>query len=99
MSSGHDPLTDSRSGDTPVPLACGDVQTLCRLNRDRRSQSDLAVLDFINDADDIADAFHPYTAPSAPPAGPVRFEEGVEEIKLARDLVGRDSVAAARASG
>ncbi|MFG2404605.1 type I restriction endonuclease subunit R [Streptomyces brevispora] len=49
------------------------VQTLSRLNRtaDRKSQADLAVLDFVNDAEDIQDAFRPYfeeanTLPSDP---------------------------------
>jgi type I restriction enzyme, R subunit len=49
------------------------VQTLSRLNRtaERKSQSDLAVLDFVNDADDIQEAFRPYfeeamTLPSDP---------------------------------
>lgn len=49
------------------------VQTLSRLNRtaDRKSQSDLAVLDFANDAEDIQEAFRPYfeeanTLPSDP---------------------------------
>jgi type I restriction enzyme R subunit len=49
------------------------VQTLSRLNRtaDRKSQSDLAVLDFVNDAEDIKGAFQPYfeeaaTLPSDP---------------------------------
>jgi type I restriction enzyme R subunit len=49
------------------------VQTLSRLNRtaDRKSQSDLAVLDFVNDAEDIKEAFRPYfeeaaTLPSDP---------------------------------
>ncbi|MFB6875119.1 type I restriction endonuclease subunit R [Streptomyces sp. NPDC056323] len=49
------------------------VQTLSRLNRtaDRKSQADLAVLDFANDAQDIQDAFRPYfeeatTLPSDP---------------------------------
>ncbi|MFD0032104.1 type I restriction endonuclease subunit R [Streptomyces sp. NPDC127172] len=38
------------------------VQTLSRLNRtaERKSQADLAVLDFVNDADDIQAAFKPY---------------------------------------
>ncbi|MEU8269013.1 type I restriction endonuclease [Sphaerisporangium sp. NPDC049002] len=38
------------------------VQTLSRLNRtaDRKSQGDLAVLDFVNNAGDIQDAFRPY---------------------------------------
>ncbi|WP_338702289.1 type I restriction endonuclease [Streptomyces sp. Q6] len=49
------------------------VQTLSRLNRtaERKSQADLAVLDFVNDADDIQEAFRPYfeeatTLPSDP---------------------------------
>lgn len=49
------------------------VQTLSRLNRtaERKSQSDLAVLDFVNDANDIREAFLPYyeqaeTLPSDP---------------------------------
>ncbi|MEU7614769.1 DEAD/DEAH box helicase family protein [Micromonospora rifamycinica] len=49
------------------------VQTLSRLNRttDIKSQSDLAVLDFVNDAEDIREAFRPYfeeaaTLPSDP---------------------------------
>jgi type I restriction enzyme R subunit len=49
------------------------VQTLSRLNRtaDRKSQSDLAVLDFVNDAEDIKESFRPYfeeaaTLPSEP---------------------------------
>ncbi|MFC0037115.1 type I restriction endonuclease subunit R [Actinomadura rayongensis] len=49
------------------------VQTLSRLNRtaDRKSQSDLAVLDFSNDAADVQQAFRPYyeeatTLPSDP---------------------------------
>lgn len=49
------------------------VQTLSRLNRtaERKSQGDLAVLDFVNDAEEIADAFRPYfeeaeTLPSDP---------------------------------
>ncbi|MEU7400928.1 type I restriction endonuclease [Streptomyces sp. NPDC044948] len=38
------------------------VQTLSRLNRtaERKSQADLAVLDFANEAEDIQDAFRPY---------------------------------------
>ncbi|WP_433340623.1 type I restriction endonuclease subunit R [Streptomyces sp. CA-253872] len=38
------------------------VQTLSRLNRmaERKSQADLAVLDFVNDAEDIREAFRPY---------------------------------------
>ncbi|WP_263984286.1 type I restriction endonuclease [Streptomyces sp. HPF1205] len=49
------------------------VQTLSRLNRtaDRKSQADLAVLDFVNDAEDIKASFVPYfeeanTLPSDP---------------------------------
>ncbi|MEV4228932.1 DEAD/DEAH box helicase family protein [Streptomyces bobili] len=49
------------------------VQTLSRLNRtaDRKSQADLAVLDFVNEAEDIKESFHPYfeeanTLPSDP---------------------------------
>ncbi|MES9541341.1 type I restriction endonuclease [Actinomadura sp. NPDC000600] len=49
------------------------VQTLSRLNRtaDRKSQTDLAVVDFVNDAEEIQDAFRPYyeeamTLPSDP---------------------------------
>ncbi|MFG1898457.1 type I restriction endonuclease subunit R [Micromonospora zamorensis] len=49
------------------------VQTLSRLNRtaDRKSQGDLAVLDFVNDAEEIKEAFRPYfeeaeTLPSDP---------------------------------
>ncbi|MET9300659.1 DEAD/DEAH box helicase family protein [Micromonospora aurantiaca] len=49
------------------------VQTLSRLNRtaERKSQSDLAVLDFVNDAEDIKESFRPYfeeaaTLPSDP---------------------------------
>ncbi|MEH1017453.1 type I restriction endonuclease [Micromonospora sp. CPCC 206060] len=38
------------------------VQTLSRLNRtaERKSQADLAVLDFVNDAEEIKEAFRPY---------------------------------------
>ncbi|XRQ08589.1 type I restriction endonuclease subunit R [Actinomadura welshii] len=49
------------------------VQTLSRLNRtaDRKGQTDLAVVDFVNDAEDVQDAFRPYyeeamTLPSDP---------------------------------
>ncbi|MFD0857218.1 type I restriction endonuclease subunit R, partial [Actinomadura adrarensis] len=49
------------------------VQTLSRLNRtaDRKSQTDLAVVDFVNDAEEIREAFRPYyeeamTLPSDP---------------------------------
>ncbi|MFF3842874.1 type I restriction endonuclease subunit R [Streptomyces sp. NPDC001930] len=49
------------------------VQTLSRLNRtaDRKTQADLAVLDFVNDAEDIQESFRPYfeeamTLPSDP---------------------------------
>ncbi|MEE1927593.1 type I restriction endonuclease [Streptomyces sp. TRM 70351] len=49
------------------------VQTLSRLNRtaDRKSRADLAVLDFVNDAEDIKESFRPYfeeanTLPSDP---------------------------------
>ncbi|MET8437460.1 type I restriction endonuclease [Streptomyces sp900116325] len=49
------------------------VQTLSRLNRtaDRKTQADLAVLDFANEAEDIQEAFRPYfeeaeTLPSDP---------------------------------
>ncbi|MEV5140879.1 type I restriction endonuclease [Streptomyces syringium] len=49
------------------------VQTLSRLNRtaERKTQADLAVLDFANEAEDIKDAFRPYfeeaqTLPSDP---------------------------------
>jgi type I restriction enzyme R subunit len=38
------------------------VQTLSRLNRtaDRKTQADLAVLDFVNEAEDIQESFRPY---------------------------------------
>ncbi|MBT2526000.1 type I restriction endonuclease subunit R [Streptomyces sp. ISL-99] len=38
------------------------VQTLSRLNRtaERKTQGDLAVLDFVNDAEDIQESFRPY---------------------------------------
>lgn len=49
------------------------VQTLSRLNRtaERKSQADLAVLDFVNDAEEISEAFRPFfeeasTLPSDP---------------------------------
>ncbi|MFF4571625.1 type I restriction endonuclease subunit R [Streptomyces sp. NPDC001410] len=49
------------------------VQTLSRLNRtaDRKTQADLAVLDFVNEAEDIQESFRPYfeeamTLPSDP---------------------------------
>ncbi|MET7499906.1 type I restriction endonuclease subunit R [Streptomyces microflavus] len=49
------------------------VQTLSRLNRtaERKTQADLAVLDFANEAEDVQDAFRPYfeeamTLPSDP---------------------------------
>lgn len=49
------------------------VQTLSRLNRtaERKTQADLAVLDFVNDAEDIRESFRPYfeeanTLPSDP---------------------------------
>ncbi|MGI5253566.1 type I restriction endonuclease subunit R [Actinacidiphila glaucinigra] len=49
------------------------VQTLSRLNRtaERKTQADLAVLDFVNEAEDIKEAFRPYfeeaqTLPSDP---------------------------------
>jgi type I restriction enzyme R subunit len=49
------------------------VQTLSRINRtaDGKSQADLAVLDFVNDAEEIREAFRPYfeeaeTLPSDP---------------------------------
>ncbi|MCJ0871523.1 type I restriction endonuclease subunit R [Streptomyces sp. AP-93] len=49
------------------------VQTLSRLNRtaERKAQADLAVLDFVNEAEDIKEAFRPYfkeanTLPSDP---------------------------------
>ena len=49
------------------------VQTLSRINRtaERKSQNDLAVLDFVNHAEDIKEAFRPYfeeaaTLPSDP---------------------------------
>lgn len=49
------------------------VQTLSRLNRtaERKTQADLAVLDFVNDAEDIREFFRPYfeeanTLPSDP---------------------------------
>ncbi len=49
------------------------LQTLSRLNRtaERKTQADLAVLDFANEAEDIREAFHPYfeeanTLPSDP---------------------------------
>ncbi|BAU86051.1 type I restriction-modification system restriction subunit R [Streptomyces laurentii] len=49
------------------------VQTLSRLNRtaDRKTQADLAVLDFVNEAEDIKESFRPYfeeanTFPSDP---------------------------------
>ncbi|MEU4161151.1 type I restriction endonuclease [Actinoplanes sp. NPDC026670] len=54
-------------------LGIAAVQTLSRLNRtaDRKEQSDLVVLDFANEAEDIKDAFLPYyeeaaTLPSDP---------------------------------
>ncbi|MFC4562848.1 type I restriction endonuclease subunit R [Nocardiopsis mangrovi] len=49
------------------------VQTLSRVNRtaERKAQADLAVLDFVNEAEDIKDSFRPYfeeaeTLPSDP---------------------------------
>ncbi|MGW1138918.1 type I restriction endonuclease subunit R, partial [Streptomyces zhihengii] len=38
------------------------VQTLSRLNRtaERKAQADLAVLDFVNDAEDVRESFRPY---------------------------------------
>ncbi|MWA04944.1 DEAD/DEAH box helicase [Actinomadura sp. LD22] len=54
-------------------LGISAVQTLSRLNRtaDRKSQTDLAIVDFVNDAEDVQDAFRPYyedamTLPSDP---------------------------------
>jgi type I restriction enzyme R subunit len=54
-------------------LGISAVQTLSRLNRtaDRKSQTDLAVVDFVNDAEETQDAFRPYyeeamTLPSDP---------------------------------
>ncbi|MFF9652004.1 type I restriction endonuclease subunit R [Streptomyces sp. NPDC014622] len=65
------PLTTMYVNKTLTGIAA--VQTLSRLNRtaDRKSQADLAVLDFTNDAQDIQDAFRPYfeeatTLPSDP---------------------------------
>ncbi|MGP4051589.1 type I restriction endonuclease subunit R [Streptomyces sp. 2A115] len=76
------------------------VQTLSRLNRtaDRKSQADLAVLDFVNEAEDIQDAFRPYfeeatTLPSDPNllytaqsrvmAAPVISEQDMDEFAAA----------------
>jgi type I restriction enzyme R subunit len=54
-------------------LGVAAVQTLSRINRtaERKSQADLAVLDFVNQADDIQQAFRPFyeqatTLPSDP---------------------------------
>ncbi|MFD5024743.1 type I restriction endonuclease subunit R [Streptomyces sp. NPDC058373] len=76
------------------------VQTLSRLNRtaERKSQADLAVLDFVNGAEDIQDAFRPYfeeaqTLPSDPNllytaqgrvmAAPIITEQEMDEFAAA----------------
>ncbi|CAL9401478.1 hypothetical protein SUDANB171_01465 [Streptomyces sp. enrichment culture] len=76
------------------------VQTLSRLNRtaERKSQSDLVVLDFVNEAEDIKDAFLPYyeqanafptepnllyTAQSAVMSAPVITEPEMNEFAAA----------------
>jgi len=47
------------------------VQTLSRLNRTRPAKDATFVLDFVNDADDIANAFEPYHGETvAPPSDP-----------------------------
>ncbi|MEV0611080.1 type I restriction endonuclease [Polymorphospora rubra] len=76
------------------------VQTLSRLNRtaDRKSQSDLAVLDFVNDAEDIKESFRPYFEEAATlPADPNLLYTAQSKVMSAPILVDEEMLAFAAA--
>ncbi|MER7168347.1 type I restriction endonuclease [Micromonospora sp. NPDC000207] len=76
------------------------VQTLSRLNRtaDRKSQADLAVLDFCNEAEDIREAFRPYFEEAATlPSDPNLLYSGQSRVMSAPILVGDEMQAFAAA--
>ncbi|MFI2662588.1 type I restriction endonuclease subunit R [Micromonospora carbonacea] len=76
------------------------VQTLSRLNRtaDRKSQSDLAVLDFVNKADAIQDAFRPYFEEAATlPPDPNLLYTAQSRVMAADLLVDEEMLAFASA--
>ncbi|TWH20363.1 type I restriction endonuclease subunit R [Prauserella rugosa] len=76
------------------------VQTLSRLNRtaDRKTQADLAVLDFVNDADAIQDAFRPYFEDAATlPSDPNLLYNAQSRVLSAQILVDAEMTEFARA--
>ncbi|MCX4388835.1 DEAD/DEAH box helicase family protein [Micromonospora peucetia] len=76
------------------------VQTLSRLNRtaDRKGQSDLAVLDFVNDADDIKESFRPYFEEAATlPSDPNLLYTAQSKVMSAPILVDEEMLAFAAA--
>ncbi|MBO4209268.1 type I restriction endonuclease subunit R [Micromonospora echinofusca] len=76
------------------------VQTLSRLNRtaDRKSQSDLAVLDFVNDAEDIKESFRPYFEEAATlPSDPNLLYTAQSRVMAAALLVDEEMLAFAAA--
>ncbi|WFE60231.1 type I restriction endonuclease [Micromonospora sp. WMMD712] len=83
------------------PLAgIAAVQTLSRLNRtaDRKSQSDLAVLDFSNEAEAIQDAFRPYFEEAATlPPDPNLLYTAQSRVMSAELLVDEEMLAFATA--
>lgn len=76
------------------------VQTLSRLNRtaDRKTQADLAVLDFVNDADAIQESFRPYFEDAATlPSDPNLLYNAQSRVLSAQILVDAEMIEFARA--
>ncbi|WP_007023964.1 type I restriction endonuclease subunit R [Saccharomonospora iraqiensis] len=76
------------------------VQTLSRLNRttDRKTQADLAVLDFVNDADAIQESFRPYFEDATTlPSDPNLLYNAQSRVLSAQILVDAEMIEFARA--
>ncbi|AUS78392.1 restriction endonuclease subunit R [Actinoalloteichus sp. AHMU CJ021] len=76
------------------------VQTLSRLNRttDRKTQADLAVLDFVNDADAIQESFRPYFEDAATlPSDPNLLYNAQSRVMSAQILADKEMCDFARA--
>lgn len=76
------------------------VQTLSRLNRttDRKTQADLAVLDFVNDADAIQESFRPYFEDATTlPSDPNLLYNAQSRVLSAEMLVDAEMIEFARA--
>ncbi|MFR9727869.1 UvrB domain 3-containing protein [Saccharopolyspora sp. MS10] len=76
------------------------VQTLSRLNRtaDRKTQADLAVLDFVNEAEEIQESFRPYFEDATTlPSDPNLLYNAQSRVMSAQILVDAEMIAFAEA--